>query len=75
MHNDVALTGGNAGNQRGRVIHLPELILMVEGLDAAALKALGETVLSDAKLQALGAQPDVVRGLYQLEYSIANLTG
>lgn len=73
LHNDVALTGGNAGNQRGRVIHLPELIVMVEGLDAAALKALGESVLSDAKLQALGARPDVVRGLYQLEYSIANL--
>lgn len=75
VHNDVALTGGNAGNQRGRVIHLPELIVMVEGLDAAALKALGESMLSDAKLQALGARPDVVRGLYQLEYSIANLAG
>lgn len=43
MHNDVPLTGGNAGNQRGREIHLPELVVMVEGLDAAALKALGET--------------------------------
>lgn len=75
LHNDVSLTGGNAGNQRGRVIHLPELIVMVEGLDAAALKTLGETMLSDAKLQTLGAQPGVVRGFYQLEYSIANLAG
>jgi hypothetical protein len=73
VHNDVALTGGNAGNQRGRVIHLPELIVMVEALDARALQGLSETVLSDAKLQTLGAKPEVVRGLYQLEYSIANL--
>jgi hypothetical protein len=75
LHNDVSLTGGNAGNQRGRVIHLPELIVMIEGLEAEALKALGESLLSDAKLQALGAKPGVVRGLYQMEYSIANLAG
>ena len=75
VRNDVALTGGNAGNQRGRVIHLPEIIVMVEGLDAVALKALGESLLGNTKLQALGAKPDIVRGLYQLEYSIANLAG
>lgn len=75
VRNDVALTGGNAGNQRGRVIHLPEIIVMVEGLDADALKALGESLLSDATLQALGAKPEIVRGLYQLEYSIANIAG
>lgn len=73
VHNDVALTGGNAGNQRGRVIHLPDLIVMVEALDADALRALGTSLLSNEKLQAMGAKPDVVRGLYQLEYSIANL--
>ncbi len=75
VRNDVALTGGNAGNQRGRVIHLPEIIVMVEGLDAEALKALGESLLGNDALQALGAKPDIVRGLYQLEYSIANLAG
>lgn len=73
VHNDVSLTSGNAGNQRGRVIHLPELIVMVEGVDADALTELGNSLLSDAKLQSLGARPNVVRGLYQLEYSRANL--
>lgn len=75
VHNDVALTGGNAGNQRGRIIHLPELIVLVEGLDANALKGLGDTVLRDDALHAMGARPGIVRGLYQLEYSIANLAG
>lgn len=75
LRNDVALTGGNAGNQRGRVIHLPEIIVMVEGLEGQALDALGGSLLSDARLQARGARPEITRGLYQLEYSIANLAG
>ncbi len=75
LHNDVALTGGNAGNQRGRVIHLPELVVVLEGSDAQALQAVGEQYLGDATLQALGAKPEVVRGLYQMEYSIQNLAG
>ena len=30
VKNDVALTGGNAGNQRGRTISLPHLIVLIE---------------------------------------------
>ncbi|MCB2031770.1 MAG: hypothetical protein KDH18_25525 [Rhodoferax sp.] len=73
VRNDVALTGGNAGNQRGRVILLPDVIVLIEGLDAAAVKVAGERWLSDAQLQAWGAKPVVARGLYQLEYSIQAL--
>lgn len=73
VRNDVSLTGGNAGQQRGRVIMLPELIVLLEGSDAAAVKAAGERLLGDADLVHWGAKPDVVRGLYQLEYSIQNL--
>ena len=73
VRNDVALTGGNAGNQRGRVIHLPELIVLVEGSDAAIVRATGERLLSDERLTTLGAKAQVVRGMYQLEYSIQNV--
>ena len=69
VRNDVSLTGGNAGNQRGRVIHLPDLIVLIEGSDRAAVAAAGER-FGDAALAAWGAKPDVARGLYQLEYSI-----
>jgi hypothetical protein len=71
--NDATLTGGNAGNQRGRIIMLPDLIVLVEGTDREAVKAAGERLLADERLRAWGARPDVARGLYQLEYSIQNL--
>ena len=74
VRNDVSLTGGNAGNQRGRVIHLPDLVVMIEGSDRAALAKAGER-LAEGKLVAWGAQQASVRGLYQLEYSIQNLAG
>lgn len=69
MRNDIALTGGNAGNRRGRVIHLPDLVVMVEGSDRAAVAAAGEQ-LSERMLVSSGAAEGSVRGLYQLEYSI-----
>ena len=72
VHNDVALTGGNAGNQRGRVIHLPNLVLMIEGSDRAAVAAAGER-FSESALAAWGAAAGSARGLYQLEYSIQAL--
>lgn len=73
VKNDVSLTGGNAGNQRGRTISLPQLIVLIEGSDGQAVRAAGETFLGNAQLEALGAKPDVIRSLYQLEYSIQNL--
>ncbi|APW39127.1 hypothetical protein RD110_19500 [Rhodoferax koreense] len=73
VKNDVALTAGNAGNQRGRVITLPHLVVLVEGSTADGVRAAGEKFLSSAKLVELGARSEVVRGLYQLEYSIQNL--
>lgn len=75
VQNDVSLTGGNAGNQRGRVIHLPQLVVLVEGSSAEGVRAAGEKFLADSALHAWGAKPDVVRGMYQLEYSIQNLAG
>lgn len=73
VRNDVSLTGGNAGNQRGRVISLPSLVVLLEGSDAAAVRGAGEQLLSNARLVELGAKAEVTRGLYQLEYSIQNL--
>ena len=75
VKNDVSLTGGNAGHQRGRTICLPHLIVLIEGSDAQAVRAVGEKFLSNAQLEAHGAKSDVIRSLYQLEYSIQNLTG
>ena len=71
--NDTSLTGGNAGSQRGRVILLPELIVMIEGSEAEAVAAAGEALLSNDALRRMGAKPEVERGLYQLEYSIPRL--
>jgi len=73
VRNDMALTGGNAGNQRGRVILVPDLIILVEGSDAQAVEAAGQAVLSDAALVRMGARAEIARGLYRLEYSIQNL--
>ena len=75
VKNDVGLTAGNAGNQRGRVITLPHLVVLVEGSTADGVREAGEKFLASAKLAELGAKPEVVRGLYQLEYSIQNLAG
>lgn len=71
--NDVSLTSGNSGNQRGRVITLPERIVLIEGISAQALKSLLEGSLSAPTWQALGAKASVQAGVYQLEYSIQNL--
>jgi hypothetical protein len=73
VKNDVSLTGGNAGNQRGRTIFLPHLIVLIEGSDAQAVRAAGERFLNNSQLEAFGAKSDIIRGLYQLEYSIQNL--
>ena len=71
--NDTSLTGGNAGNQRGRVISLPELVVLIEGSNAKAVAAAGDALLSDSALEGFGAKPEITRGLYQLEYSIQSL--
>lgn len=73
VRNDVALTAGNAGNQRGRVITLPHLVLLVEGSGADGVRSAGDAFLSNAALVGLGAKSEIKRELYQLEYSIQNL--
>ena len=73
VKNDESLTGGNAGNQRGRIITLPHLIVLVEGSSVEGVAAVGEKFLANAKLVELGARTGITRGLYQLEYSIQNL--
>lgn len=75
VKNDVALTGGNAGNQRGRVITLPHLIVLIEGSGLVGVKAAGDQFLANTRLVGLGAKPEITRELYQLEYSIQNLAG
>ncbi|THT97576.1 hypothetical protein E9531_15675 [Lampropedia puyangensis] len=71
--NDESLTSGNSGNQRGRVITLPERIVLIEGISAAALTTLLSSRLAAQTWPPLGAKTTVQTGLYQLEYSIQNL--
>jgi hypothetical protein len=75
IRNDVALTGGNAGKQRGRVIMLPDLVVLIEASNPDAARKAGETFLPDARVASWGAAPGTVRAVYQLEYSIQNLAG
>jgi len=73
VKNDISLTGGNSGNQRGRVITLPHLVVLIEGSTLDGVREAGDKFLGNARLAELGAKPEVTRGLYQLEYSIQNL--
>lgn len=73
VRNDVSLTGGNAGNQRGRVILLPDLVVLIEASNPDAAREASARLLSEALLTSWGAKPGAIRGVYQLEYSIQNL--
>ncbi|ETF01565.1 hypothetical protein W822_12165 [Advenella kashmirensis W13003] len=73
VENDTALTGGNSGNQRGRVIQLPDLILLIEGSEKDGLCNACTQYLPEHALLSAGAEDDIISGLYQLEYSIQNL--
>jgi hypothetical protein len=73
VENDAALTAGNAGNQRGRVISLPHLVLLVEGSTVDGVRDVCARHLGGDRLRALGAVDDIHDGLYQIEYSIQNL--
>ena len=73
VENDAGLTGGNAGQQRGRMISLPHIVIVVEGSSADGVRDACDRHLSSERLRALGAEGGVERGLYQLEYSIQNL--
>lgn len=73
VKNDISLTGGNSGNQRGRVITLPHLVVLIEGSTLDGVREASEKCLGNTRLVELGAKAEVTRGLYQLEYSIQNL--
>ena len=73
VENEVSLTAGNAGNQRGRVILLPHIVVLIEGSSAGGVRDLCREPLSESRLRALGAVDEITNGLYQLEYSIQNL--
>jgi hypothetical protein len=73
VENDAALTGGNSGNQRGRVIQLPDLVLLVEGSAEEGVRNACAQYLQEDALVMAGAEEEVINGLYQLEYSIQNL--
>lgn len=73
VENDSGLTGGNAGNQRGRVIELPDLILLIESSAADGIQAVCSRYFTEDDLIKAGADNGFIAGLYQLEYSIQNL--
>lgn len=74
LENDVALTAGNAGMQRGRVIALPNIAIFIEGSTADGVRAACAKRLASDRLRGLGAVEEALHhGLYQLEYSIQNL--
>jgi hypothetical protein len=73
VENDESLTAGNAGNQRGRVILLPHLVVLVEGSTADGVRNAVSELLGPDRLLALGARPEITQGLYQMEYSIQNI--
>ena len=73
VENDIALTAGNAGNQRGRVISLPHLVILVEGSTVDGLREVCARRLGSDRLRALGVLDEMHHGLYQIEYSIQNL--
>lgn len=73
VRNDVSLTAGNAGNQRGRMILLPEVVVLIEGSNPDAVRHAGAGLLPEHLLTSWGAKPGAARGIYQLEYSIQNL--
>jgi hypothetical protein len=75
VENDVGLTAGNAGNQRGRDIALPHLVLLVEGSTVDGVRDVCSRHLGADRLRALGTRDEMHNGLYQLEYSIQNLAG
>ena len=70
---EPSLSGANVGQQRGRMITLPSLIILVEGSTADGVSSVGEAQLGDDRLVGLGAKPGTLRGVYQLEYSISNI--
>jgi hypothetical protein len=73
--NDPSLSGGQVGARQGRYITQPDVVVLVEGSTAQGVRTVGDRLLADARLAAPGARPGVVRGLYQLEYSLQKLEG
>lgn len=73
VENDVALTGGNAGNQRGRVISLPHIVVLIEGSTVEGVREACAARFGPERMRELGAADGTTTGIYQLEYSIQNL--
>ena len=69
VENDVALTAGNAGNQRGRVINLPHLVILVEGSTVDGVRDVCARHLRGDRLRALGAVDAIHNGLYQILFT------
>ena len=73
VENDASLTAGNAGNQRGRVISLPHLVILVEGSGVDGVREACGPRVSAERLRTLGATGEVEASTYRLEYSIQSL--
>ena len=59
--------------RRGRVTIVPPWAVLVDGLDAAALKSACSELLSEQALLAHGARGPVVQGIYRQEVSVSKL--
>jgi hypothetical protein len=69
---DQSLSGTNTALQRGRTITAPNIIVMIEGSAAEGPRKAGED-LTDEVLLENGAAQGGMRGLYNLEYSLAKI--
>jgi hypothetical protein len=69
---DQSLSGTNTALQRGRTITAPNIIVMIEGSAAEGPRKAGED-LTDEMLSENGAARGGMRGLYNLEYSLAKI--
>ena len=67
-HETPAIAQTTEQKLRGAGDRYADWVLLACGYDAAALVALGETALSDARLAAMGAAPGATRALYTLAY-------
>lgn len=68
-HDMPALATTTEQRIRGNADRVADWIVVVTGYDEAALRTLGESELSEAGLQASGAEPGTVRHLYRLAHS------
>ncbi|MCW5692649.1 MAG: hypothetical protein KIT48_09805 [Pseudolabrys sp.] len=68
---DSAASGIETAERKGRQVDVPNWIVMIEGSSPAAVDAAGEAL--SAELARLGGTGAVEKGLYRLEFSLADV--